>query len=108
MFNLQSGRHHQSFPALSVRPQVQASSKGRGKAPLAVENSEPKHTKTVTGLMVDGLNQTVISCSLDGKVKVSIANNPPPKFVNMFLTSCDYSSGIFYQGVWLVNLIGIQ
>lgn len=108
MFNLQSGRLHQSFPTLPLRSQIQASSKGHGKAPFAVDNSETKHTKAVTGLMVDGLNQTVISCGLDGKVKVSIAGNPSPWFVNMFLISCDYSSGSLCQDAWLVNLIGIR
>jgi U3 small nucleolar RNA-associated protein 21 len=28
-----------------------------------------KHTKAVTGLMIDSLNRTVVSCGLDGKVK---------------------------------------
>lgn len=31
-----------------------------------------KHTKSVTGLMIDNLNRTVVSCGLDGKLKVSI------------------------------------
>jgi U3 small nucleolar RNA-associated protein 21 len=32
---------------------------------------EGKHKGAVTGLAVDGLNRTVISCSDDGKVKAS-------------------------------------
>ncbi|KAF9885124.1 hypothetical protein FE257_000701 [Aspergillus nanangensis] len=56
MFNLQSGSHRQSFPT-----------RIRQKKNLQVAST--KHTKAVTGLMVDGLNQTVISCGLDGKVK---------------------------------------
>ncbi|OJJ35746.1 hypothetical protein ASPWEDRAFT_40984 [Aspergillus wentii DTO 134E9] len=57
MFNLQSGSHRQSFPARPLKPYDRR------------KTEEAKHTKAVTGLMVDGLNQTVISCGLDGKVK---------------------------------------
>ena len=51
MFNMQSGLYRQSFP-----------SRGRGNG--------AKHSKAVTGVAIDGLNQTIISCGLDGKVKV--------------------------------------
>ncbi|EAU34698.1 conserved hypothetical protein [Aspergillus terreus NIH2624] len=62
MFNLQSGAHRQSFPGKSH--------KKKGSVPSALLKDEnPGHTKAVTGLMVDSLNQTVISCGLDGKVK---------------------------------------
>lgn len=89
MFNLQSGRHHQSFPALSVKPGL----KDHRRNPLAVDNAQTKHTKAVTGLMVDNLNQTVISCGLDGKVKVNIARyaslprlmNPIPNILSVLL-----------------------
>ncbi|KAB8253847.1 Utp21 specific WD40 associated putative domain-containing protein [Aspergillus pseudonomiae] len=50
MFNMQSGLYRQSFP-----------SRGRGNG--------AKHSKAVTGVAIDGLNQTIISCGLDGKVK---------------------------------------
>ena len=73
MFNLQSGRHQQSFPALSTKPGL----KDHRKNPLALDNASTKHTKAVTGLMVDNLNQTVISCGLDGKVKVRYFVSPP-------------------------------
>ena len=71
MFNLQSGRYRQSFPARQVGPPSQKGSRdGPGK------NVETKHNKAVTGLMVDGLNQTVISCGLDGRIKVNISAYP--------------------------------
>lgn len=54
--------------------------------------------------MVDGLNQTVISCSFDGKIKVNIATS---LFLLLLLTCFDYSSGTLYQGYSLMNLIGI-
>jgi U3 small nucleolar RNA-associated protein 21 len=62
MFNMQSGLHRQSFP-----PPLPKSRKL--KVQIA-DNSATKHTKAVTGLMIDNLNRTVISCGLDGKVKV--------------------------------------
>lgn len=62
MFNMQSGLHRQSFPP---RPP-----KSRNPKVQPVDHSASKHTKAVTGLMVDNLNRTVISCGLDGKVKV--------------------------------------
>ncbi|KAL4889301.1 Utp21 specific WD40 associated putative domain-containing protein [Aspergillus ambiguus] len=65
MFNLQSGAHRQSFP--------NRSQKKKGSIPsvssIISKQGHSGHTKAVTGLMVDGLNQTVISCGLDGKVK---------------------------------------
>ena len=97
MFNLQSGRHQQSFPALSTKPGL----KDHRKNPLAVDNANTKHTKAVTGLMVDNLNQTVISCGLDGKVKVrysqyaSLLRLMNPSSNNIIRAS---SSGISYRG----------
>lgn len=64
MYNMQSGQHRQSFPAR------QPASRSKINA-LATATGSSKHTKAVTGLMVDSLNRTVVSCSLDGKVKVS-------------------------------------
>ncbi|OJJ45539.1 hypothetical protein ASPZODRAFT_69675 [Penicilliopsis zonata CBS 506.65] len=67
MFNLQSGAHRRQFPPRSpsgsripTTDKLRADSLKLGKA---------RHTKAVTGLMIDGLNRTVISCGLDGKVK---------------------------------------
>lgn len=64
MFNMQSGLHRQSFPA---RPQAGRGIKSNAQASIAAAT---KHTKAVTGLMIDSLNRTVVSCGLDGKVKV--------------------------------------
>ncbi|KAL8712068.1 MAG: hypothetical protein Q9225_007004 [Loekoesia sp. 1 TL-2023] len=74
MFNLQSGIQRQRFPAplnsaqakklklqsITEEPLAGASRFGPGKG---------KHKRAVTGLMVDPLNRTVISCGLDGKIK---------------------------------------
>lgn len=66
MFNLQSGQHRQSLPARDLK------SRRTGELGLASGSQEKKigHTKAVTGLVVDSLNRTAISCGLDGKVKV--------------------------------------
>jgi U3 small nucleolar RNA-associated protein 21 len=76
MFNLQSGLHRQRFPPTN-------SSKSKGvmlyseSDHLAAENGilgqhirRDRHTKAVTGLAVDGLNRSIVSCGLDGKLKV--------------------------------------
>ncbi|KAL9121733.1 MAG: hypothetical protein Q9187_001704 [Circinaria calcarea] len=79
MYNLQSGIHRQRFPSpltpaqarkLRIRQanegnDLHSVTDGQRKYGLG----EGKHTKGVTGIMVDGLNRTVISCSLDGKIK---------------------------------------
>lgn len=80
MFNLQSGLHRQRFPApltptQAKRLQAQQSLHGNAKNAAAAQHQWAKglgkHSKAVTGLVVDNLNRTVISCSLDGTVKVS-------------------------------------
>ena len=74
MFNLQSGQHRQKFPSALTPAQARKlkmqhfeslDSRHTGK----FRTGEGKHSKAVTGLMVDNLNQTVFSCSLDGKLK---------------------------------------
>lgn len=78
MFNLQSGHHRQRFPskltpAQAKKLKIQQLNELDG----AIENDiikrfhagQGKHKKAVTGLVVDSLNQTIVSCSLDGKVK---------------------------------------
>ncbi|KAJ5624723.1 Small-subunit processome Utp21 [Penicillium lagena] len=60
LFNMQSGQYRQSYPPRALK------SRGVRVNPRA---SNAKHTKAVTGLMIDSLNRTVVSCSLDGKVK---------------------------------------
>jgi U3 small nucleolar RNA-associated protein 21 len=66
VFNLQSGHHRQSLPARDLK------SRRTGELGLANGSQGKKigHTKAVTGLVVDSLNRTAISCGLDGKVKV--------------------------------------
>ncbi|KAK2788402.1 hypothetical protein FQN52_006726 [Onygenales sp. PD_12] len=78
MYNLQSGIHRQSFPA-KITPaqarkmkmqQVELELMGAVQAgPRKFQMGEGKHKGAVTGLMVDALNTTVVSCGLDGKVK---------------------------------------
>ena len=81
MFNLQSGIHRQRFPARLTleqarrlklqESQVEADQNSSGRGNKFVRG-QGKHTKAVTGLLVDGLNKTVISCGEDGRVKVGI------------------------------------
>jgi U3 small nucleolar RNA-associated protein 21 len=84
MYNLQSGQHRRRFPARLTPAeaktyklqQLQAEESMFGDeldAPRRFVKGEGKHKGAVTGLAVDGLNRTVISCSDDGKVKVSKA-----------------------------------
>lgn len=80
MFNLQSGLHRQRYPARLTQAQanklkiqklqeqdgiIEVRSKTARKFPMGTG----KHSKAVTGLVVDSLNRYIISCSLDGKVK---------------------------------------
>lgn len=81
MFNLQSGLHRQRFPPKLTPAQAKALQNGQsGGSGTAISarfgdatfsRGQGKHTKAVTGLMVDSVNRTVVSCGLDGKVKVS-------------------------------------
>ncbi|KAF2097121.1 WD domain-containing protein [Rhizodiscina lignyota] len=77
MFNLQSGIHRRRFPPrltpaqakrlklLQLQPHSEASTSDSPK----FHQGQGKHTRPVTGIVVDNLNRTVISCSLDGKIK---------------------------------------
>ncbi|KAH6895525.1 Utp21 specific WD40 associated putative domain-containing protein [Thelonectria olida] len=80
MYNLQSGTHRQRFPSRLTPAQarqlkmqqlrqaddvVQLQAESGSKFPAGTG----KHTKGVTGLVVDSMNKTVVSCSLDGKIK---------------------------------------
>ncbi|KAI9836041.1 MAG: hypothetical protein M1819_001652 [Sarea resinae] len=78
MFNLQSGQHRQRFPARLTPAQAKRLKLQQGnpgdlskvqKEKQKFGPGQGKHTRAVTGVMVDGLNRTVISCSLDGRVK---------------------------------------
>ncbi|KAE9990570.1 hypothetical protein EG327_001253 [Venturia inaequalis] len=76
MFNLQSGMHRQRFPPRLTQKQAQRLRAQQLESGIdGLQDSSPfargqgKHAKAVTGLQVDGLNKTVISCGADGKVK---------------------------------------
>ena len=79
MYNLQSGLHRQRFPARLTPAQakklkIQQIQRAEGTVLRSTSNQsfQPglgKHTKAVTGVIVDSLNKHIISCSLDGKVK---------------------------------------
>ena len=78
-FNLQSGIQRQKFPSsltpgqarkLKLIHALDNDAFARGSDSLRkYALGEGKHKKAVTGLMVDGLNKTLISCGLDGKIK---------------------------------------
>ena len=81
MFNLQSGLLRQRFPARLTPTQAKrAKFQKASDAVIGISRSlrrfgpgEGKHSNAVSGLVVDGLNRIVISCGLDGKLKVSSA-----------------------------------
>lgn len=77
-FNLQSGLHRQRYPAkLSPAQARNLKLEQINAANLALSHNPKsqfpmgygKHKKAVTGLAVDPLNKTLVSCSLDGKLK---------------------------------------
>ncbi|KAL8707686.1 MAG: hypothetical protein Q9220_007348 [cf. Caloplaca sp. 1 TL-2023] len=75
MFNLQSGILRQRFPAPITPAQAkklkiqQLNEQEPSSLTPRFNPGQGKHQKAVTGLMVDSLNRTVISCGLDGRVK---------------------------------------
>lgn len=73
MFNLQSGQHRQSFPSRGSKSRATKVQERSDSAFVSSRPADARHTKAVTGLMIDNLNRTVISCGLDGKVKVNKA-----------------------------------
>ncbi|MCJ1306695.1 hypothetical protein MMC25_000338 [Agyrium rufum] len=76
MYNLQSGIHRQRFPspltpAQARKLKIQQTSGSRDAVDVRRKYGagEGKHTRAVTGILVDNLNRLLISCSLDGKIK---------------------------------------
>ena len=80
MFNLQSGLHRQRFPSRLTPAQARAVKIQHMKqlddvTQLQLRVKEKftpgtgRHTKAVTGIVVDNMNKQVISCSLDGTIK---------------------------------------
>ena len=78
-FNLQSGIQRQKFPSPLTPGQARklkmSHAAGNDASAIGLGGmrkyalGEGRHKKSVTGLMVDGLNRTLISCGLDGKIK---------------------------------------
>lgn len=104
MFNMQSGLHRQSFPS---RLSKSHGTKVRVGPNAGSPTTESRHTKAVTGLMVDNLNRTMLSCGLDGKVKVgfqfySLHGRP------RLITYSSPSSGTCSRELSSTNWIGIQ
>ncbi|KAL8648301.1 MAG: hypothetical protein Q9226_006054 [Calogaya cf. arnoldii] len=75
MFNLQSGLLRQRFPApLNPAQAKKLKLEQSDVIPSSANTSrfQPgmgKHRKAVTGLLVDPLNRTVVSCGIEGKIK---------------------------------------
>ncbi|KAK4450749.1 WD repeat-containing protein 36 [Podospora aff. communis PSN243] len=80
MYNLQSGRHRQRFPSKLTPAQLRQVKMQQLKALDKVNQLQAhgrisftpgtgRHTAAVTGIVVDPLNRTVVSCSVDGKIK---------------------------------------
>ncbi|KAF5865828.1 hypothetical protein ETB97_001894 [Aspergillus alliaceus] len=65
MFNMQSGLYRQSFPIRGLKNNIKSSASSF----VSPNRNSLKHSKAVTGVAIDGLNQTIVSCGLDGKVK---------------------------------------
>ncbi|KAJ4382397.1 rRNA-processing protein utp21 [Didymella sp. IMI 355093] len=80
MYNLQSGQHRRRFPARLTPAEAkkyklhqlqleESTGFATDDAPKTFAKGEGKHKGAVTGLAIDNLNRTVISCSDDGKIK---------------------------------------
>ncbi|KAI9782568.1 MAG: hypothetical protein M1839_004812 [Geoglossum umbratile] len=77
MFNLQSGLLRQRFPARLTPAQAKKAKLQKARDAVTDNSHNPrrfglgegKHSKSVSGLAVDGLNRIVISCGLEGKLK---------------------------------------
>lgn len=64
-FNLQSGVHRQRYPP-RLKPSQAKELKANPDEADSILAARRGHTSTITGIVVDSLNQTVISSSLDG------------------------------------------
>lgn len=80
MFNLQSGIHRQRYPSrltpaqarqlkLHQLKQADAVQQLQARSNFSFPPGTGKHTKAVTGIVVDSMNKLVVTCSLDGTVK---------------------------------------
>jgi U3 small nucleolar RNA-associated protein 21 len=113
MYNLQSGQHRRRFPARLTPAeakkyklqQLQAEESMFGTdmdSPRKFAKGEGKHKGAVTGLAVDGMNRTLISCSDDGKVKVHKA------IINVLHWLTTRSSGTLPLAFCSMKLTGIR
>jgi U3 small nucleolar RNA-associated protein 21 len=113
MYNLQSGQHRRRFPARLTPAeakkyklqQLQAEESMFGTdmdSPRKFAKGEGKHKGAVTGLAVDGMNRTLISCSDDGKVKVHKA------IINVLHWLTTRSSGTLPLASCSMKLTGIR
>lgn len=115
MFNLQSGIHRQRFPARLTSAQARKLQAQQANSTTVLSSFEDKpkefslggskHTKAVTGIMVDGINRTVISCGLDGKVKVRSFHRSR-KVLPRWLTGT--SSGTLLPAFYRMRSIGTR
>lgn len=78
MYNLQSGIKRARFPPpltskqaerLKMKLEEETVSAEPYYAPKKFARGQGKHTKAVTGIAIDSLNRTVVSCGEDGKLK---------------------------------------
>ncbi|KAK6065839.1 WD domain-containing protein [Seiridium cupressi] len=80
MYNLQSGLHRQKYPSTLTPAQARQARLQQLKQADSIMQLEARsatgfgpgvgrHTKAVTGIVVDSMNKQIISCSLDGKIK---------------------------------------
>jgi U3 small nucleolar RNA-associated protein 21 len=113
MYNLQSGQLRRRFPA-RLTPveakkyklqQLQAEESMFGTdmdSTRKFSKGEGKHKGAVTGLAVDGMNRTLISCSDDGKVKVLAV------IMDMLLLLTTLSFGTLPPAFCFMKLTGIR
>ncbi len=112
MYNLQSGKHRQRFPARLTPAEAKRAKLLQLQAEDGLPNvaqASPKfakgwgrHKGAVTGLAVDGMNRVVISCSDDGKVKVGLIGGCAETIVDF-----NHSFGILRQVCYGMRLTGI-
>ena len=95
-FNLQSGVHRQRYPNRLTSIQAKRLQQEKSHmlesedstAKMQFARGVGKHSRAVTGIEVDNLNHTVISCGLDGKIKVGFL-----KYLSLSCTSAtDHTS----------------
>ncbi|KAF3007054.1 hypothetical protein E8E14_002842 [Neopestalotiopsis sp. 37M] len=80
MYNLQSGVHRQRYPSTLTPAQARQAKMQQLRQADSIMQLDArtttgfaagvgKHTKAVTGIVVDSMNNYIITCSLDGKIK---------------------------------------